>query len=426
MDDDYIIHRGFFRKVFFAAMENKSNMVIRYKSYQEQQERIRLLAEDYMYRNCGQRRSNKMVEAYIGLANLIEYQTSEKVREKKKNTLVNLPSKFLKEQYGRHYADMIDDLKNNGVIKVNEKYSSGAFTKSYSINDELLARDKQHENKMYTTAKAMDRDIRVYEDLVQICPDSILFDGIEYKLDKDRMMKDVEAGNIGVNQAVRGMRCFIDQKNNHGHHTNGGRDYTWFVSMGKDFRHLILGENGGEMVEALDLPAGNVMCVSLSAFKNGLIKKEELKKVIGFIKKDIYTVIMDYAAQTNPNYTDYTRKEFKHATQIFLNSTSGRFMGASGQVSKFFHKHLPNLYRHIRTYPRNEEGKKTMYWDFIEVEKILIKEIQDLMLSRGIHTIRVHDAVYADSTLLPKDFDGDKLVFSIVEDETWLNSFLTM
>ncbi len=67
-----------------------------------------------------------------------------------------------------------------------------------------------------------------------------------------------------------------------------------------------------------------------------------------------------------------------------------------------------------------------MYWDFIEVEKILIKEIQDLMLSRGIHTIRVHDAVYADSTLLPKDFDGDKLVFSIVEDETWLNSFLTM
>jgi hypothetical protein len=101
-------------------------------------------------------------------------------------------------------------------------------------------------------------------------------------------------------------------------------------------------------------------------------------------------------------------------------------MGASGQVSKFFHKHLPNLYRHIRTYPRNEEGKKTMYWDFIEVEKILIKEIQDLMLSRGIHTIRVHDAVYADSTLLPKDFDGDKLVFSIVEDETWLNSFLTM
>ena len=295
------------------------------------------------------------------------------------------------------------------------------------MNDELLERDKQHGNKMYTTAKAMDKDIRVYNDLVKICPDSILFDGIEYKLDKEKMMKEVEAGNIGVNQAIRGMRCFIDQKNNHQHHTNGGRDYTWFVSMGKDFRHLILGENGGEMVEALDLPAGNVLCVSLSAFKNGLITRAELEKVIGFIIKDIYTVIMDYAAQTNPNYQDYTRKEFKHATQIFLNSTSGRFMGASGQVSKFFHKYLPNLYKHIKTYPRNDEGKKTMYWDFILVEQILIKEIQDLMLSRwGIHTIRVHDAVYADSSMLPKDFDGDGLVFSIVEDENWLNSFLTM
>ena len=117
---------------------NKSNMVIRYKSYQEQQERIRLLAEDYMYGHCGKRRSKKMVEAYIGLANLIEYQTSEKVRERKKNTLVNLSSQFLKEQYGRHYADMIDDMKRNGIIKVNEKYSRGAFSKSYSINDELL------------------------------------------------------------------------------------------------------------------------------------------------------------------------------------------------------------------------------------------------------------------------------------------------
>ncbi len=405
---------------------NKSNMVIRFKSHQEQQERIKLLAEDYMYGHCGKRRSKKMVDAYIGLANLIEFRTSEKVREKKKNTLVNLSSQFLKEQYGRHYADMIDDMKRNGIIKVNEKYSRGAFTKSYSMNDELLERDKQKGNRMYTTATAMDRDIRVYNDLVQICPDSILFDGIEYKLDKERMMKDVEKGNLGVNQAIRGMRCFIDEKNNHGHHINGGRDYTWFVSMGKDFRHLILGENGGEMVEALDLPAGNVMCVALRAFKDGIITQDELKKAIGFIKKDIYTVIMDSAAQTNPNYMDYTRKEFKHATQIFLNSTSGRFMGASGQVSKFFHKHLPNLYRHIRNYPRNEEGKKTMYWDFILVEQILIKEIQDLMLSQGIHTIRVHDAVYADSSMLPKNFDGDGLVFSMVEDETWLNHFLTM
>ena len=405
-------------------MENKSNMVIRFKSYQEQQERIRLLAEDYMYRNCGQRRSNKMVEAYIGLANLIGYQTSEKVREKKKNTLVNISSQYLKEQFGRHYADMIDDMERNGIIKVNEKYSRGAFTKSYSVNDELLERDKQKGKKMYTTAKAMDREIRVYTDLVKICPDSILFDGIEYKLDKEKMMKEVEKGNLGVNQAVRGMRCFIDQKNNHGHHINGGRDYTWFVSMGKDFRHFIIGENGGEMEEALDLPAGNVMCVALRAFKDGIIAQDELRKAIGFIKKDIYKVIMDYAAQTNPNYMDYTRKEFKHATQIFLNSTSGRFIGASGQVSKFFHKHLPNLYKHIRNYPRNEEGKKTMYWDFIEVEKILIKTIQDLMMSQGIHTIRVHDAVYADSTLWPKDFDGDELVFSIIEDENWLNSFV--
>ncbi len=426
MDDDYIIHRGFLQKgFFFAAMSmNKSNMVIRFKSHREQQERIRLLAEDYMYGHCGKRRSKKMVDAYIGLANLIEFQSTK--NDRKKNTLVNLSSQYLKEQYGRHYADMIDDLKRNGIIKVNEKYSRGAFSKSYSINDELLTHDKLHGNKMYTTAKAMDREIRVYNDMVKICPDSIIFDGIEYKLDKERMMKEVEKGNLGVNQAIRGMRCFIDQKKNHQHHINGGRDYTWFVSMGKDFRHLILGENGGEMVEALDLPAGNVLCVSLSAFKNGLIKKEELKKVIGFIKKDIYTFIMDYAAQTNPNYIDYTRKEFKHATQIFLNSTSGRFMGASGQVSKFFHKFLPNLYKHIRNYPRNQEGKKTMYWDFIEVEKILIKEIQDIMMSQGIHTIRVHDAIYADSTMLPKDFDGDGLVFSIVEDETWLNQFLAM
>ena len=407
--------------------KKKSDVVIRFKSNVEQQERIRLLAEDYMYRNCGHRRSNKMVSAYIGLANLIEYQTAGKVRDKEKNTLVNLPSKFLKEQYGRHYADMIDDLKNNGVIKVNEKYSSGAFTKSYSINDEMLAQDDRYENKMYTTAKAMDRDIRVYDDLVRICPDSITFDGIEYRLNKEKMKEEVEAGNIGINQAIKGMRCFIDQKKNHQHHINGGRDYTWFVSMGKDFRHLIIGENGGEMTEALDLPAGNVMCVALRAFKDGIITQDELRKAIGFIKKDIYKVIMDYAAQTNPNYSDYTRKEFKHATQIFLNSTSGRFLGASGQVSKFLHKHLPNLYKHIRNYPRNDEGKKTMYWDFIEVEKILIEHIQDLMLSRwGIHTIRVHDAVYADSTLLPKDFDGDMLVFSIVEDQNWLNGFLAM
>ena len=257
--------------------KKKSDVVIRFKSNVEQQERIRLLAEDYMYRNCGQRRSNKMVSAYIGLANLIEYQTAGKVRDKKKNTLVNLPSRFLKEQYGRHYADMIDDLKNNGVIKVNEKYSSGAFTKSYSINDEMLAQDDKYENKMYITAKAMDRDIRVYDDLVQICPDSILFDGIEYRLNKEKMKEEVEAGNLGINQAIKGMRCFIDQTKNHQHHPNGGRDYTWFVSMEKVFRHFIIGENGGEMTEALDLPAGNVMCVALRAFKDSIITKEELR-----------------------------------------------------------------------------------------------------------------------------------------------------
>ena len=68
-----------------------------------------------------------------------------------------------------------------------------------------------------------------------------------------------------------------------------------------------------------------------------------------------------------------------------------------------------------------------MFCDWIEVERILIEHIQSVMLSRWrVHTIRVHDAVYADSTMLPPGFDGDQLVFSIVEDQNWLNHFLTL
>ena len=108
--------------------------------------RIKLLAEDFMYRRCGERKSKKLIESYIGLANYIEYHST--VQEKKgiKISLVNIPTKFLRDTFGRHYAGIIDDLKTNGIIKVNDKYSSGSFSKSYSINGEMLYEESKRED----------------------------------------------------------------------------------------------------------------------------------------------------------------------------------------------------------------------------------------------------------------------------------------
>lgn len=409
-------------------VKNKNKMVIRFKSYRGHQMRLKLLAEDYMYRRCGQRKSRKMIDSYIGLANYIEYHST--VQEKKgiKISLVNIPTKFLRDTFGRHYSEIIDDMKTNGIIRVNDKYSSGSFSKSYSINGEMLYEESKGEDKIYVTTRVIGKDLDAYLRLIKVCVKKVVYDGVVYGLDLIKMKEEVEDGRLGVNQAVRGMRCFMDRSNNHGHKYNGGRDYNWFAVMESDFRRFIVGENGGKMMEALDLPAGNVMCISLLAWKNGVIKMEELKKVVEYLKKDIYTVVMDYAVQDNPTlYAVSSRSEFKWATQVFLNSTAERFVGASGKVSKFFRLNLPGLYRYIRDYPRNSKGKKTMFCDFIEVEKILIEHIQTIMMSRwGVHTIRVHDAVYADSTMLPPGFDGDKFVFSIVEDQKWLDHFLTL
>ncbi|MBR4757706.1 MAG: hypothetical protein IK084_02750 [Bacteroidaceae bacterium] len=396
-------------------MENKNKttkMVNRYKVECRRQKRIEELAMEFVDVKCKHRKSNKLVDAYKGIAYMIEDRWRD--TEGKDVELVNISSKHLRKTYGRHYAEIIHDLWQNGMITVNETYCQGAFSKSYGIVNPDAKTDESGRDG-YTSVKASREEIRKYEDMIERCPDAIEFDGIRYKLDKERMMHDVESGNLGVNQAVKGMRCYIDRKRNHEHHYTGARDFNWFTIMPKDFRHYILGENNGKMVEALDLTAGNILCVILSAYDKGIISKRERDKAVEYIKNDIYIEIRSFAAKTNPRYGKVSRKDIKHYTQIFLNSTSKRFYKETAQVSKFFRRYLPKLYRHIRNYPTNSEGKKTMYWDFIEVEKKLIERIQSILLSNyGIHSIRVHDAVYVDSSLLPDRFNSKDLVFSIL------------
>lgn len=388
----------------------ETKMVNIYKGNREWHRRLDAYAEQFRDRKCKRRKSQKIVDAYKGIGCLIEELWLE--TEGKEIRLVNIPRKYLLKTFGRHYSEIIEDLRENKMIAVNDTYCVGKFPKSYAMLDGNVA----DEDVCCERIEAMPNEIQVFKDLISRCPKSVLYDDVDYRLDVGRLLRDVKNGEVGVNQAVRGIRQVVGWAKNPSHNYNGGRDFNKFAMMQKVFRKYILGENGGCMVEALDLPAGNILCVCLDAYKKDVISRRELDKAIGFLKQDIYTAIKLFAEKANPAYRKVTRPEFKHYTQIFLNSTAGRFHMATAEVAKFFRTKLPKLYKHIRGYPQ-KAGKKTMYWDFIEIEKKLIERIQAVLLSRyGIHSIRVHDAVYVDSSLLAKDFDGKDLIFSIVED----------
>lgn len=392
---------------------NKTKMVNIYTRNRKWHRRVEACAEQFRDRKCRQRKSKKIIEAYRGIACLIEELWLD--TEDEEIRLVNISRGYLVKTFGRHYSEIIEDLRKNRLIAVNGTYCVGKFTKSYGV----LNPDVEDDDEDYESVEAMPNEIRKYEDLISRCPTRVVYDGVEYRLDIERLMQDVKFGGLGVNQAVRGIKHVMGWAENPGHNYKGGRDYNKFTTMQKVFRKYILGENGGYMDEALDLPAGNILCVSLDAYEKNLISRRELDKAIGFLKQDIYTVIKQFAEKANPDYRNVTRKEFKRYTQIFLNSTKKRFYMATAEVAKFFKKKMPKLYKHIRDYPKNENDnkKKRMYWDFIEIEKMLIEKIQSVLLSQyGIHSIRVHDAVYVDSSLLSKDFDGDKLIYSIVDD----------
>ena len=57
--------------------------------------------------------------------------------EKGLGELVNIHSKILKESIGNKYNSIVDALADIEIIYMNEKYSSGKFTKSYALKKNL-------------------------------------------------------------------------------------------------------------------------------------------------------------------------------------------------------------------------------------------------------------------------------------------------
>ena len=106
--------------------------------------------------------------------------------EKGLGELVNIHSKTLKESIGNKYNSIINALVDIEIVYINEKYSSGKFTKSYALKKNLDEGD-------YKMVK--DRLIkRVRELYKDVIPKDLNIDKL-FKTDKVSVVRWVDYGS---------------------------------------------------------------------------------------------------------------------------------------------------------------------------------------------------------------------------------------
>lgn len=389
---------------------HKISYIPQFSSSEIWQKKLQKLAFDFAERS-GAKRIEPVVRQYIEIANTIEYLSAPNIREGS-TPFANISSATLRGISAHHYRKILEDLCRNGYV-ANNSYCAdshneyGAFPKSYCIDQtQLKMNDTQPQVKV--EVKAEKNDWTAFQDLLKKSARTFTVGGQKLILATQQLQCGIASGDILIRHALLGIKCWRDKAHGHADNYNGDRNYNWFATTPKDFRHYIIDESGRHMTELLDLPSGNLLCLAILALRNDNVTRKEFDVFVTDIRKDLYTQII----RDMHLYED--RKAVKLATQIYINSTKHHFLSTAGEVSKWFRAIHPKIHVLIRKWRTNDKGKKTLFDDFTAVERELIESIQQRLKECGIFSLRVHDAIYTFEGAVAES-EAESLIWQEVE-----------
>ncbi len=148
---------------------------------------------------------------------------------------INIHSKELEKKLGREYRHIMEGLQTRGIIEINDRYSTGRFTKSYRLADAYRThrfREFNRENNQQLPSQVrLDDSDRVGWGLVKMMQKVSLPPDCKFK-----------GWNGVIEEQVRNHRFYATR-------CQYGRFHTSFTGLNKKARRQLITEQGHKLIE---------------------------------------------------------------------------------------------------------------------------------------------------------------------------------
>jgi hypothetical protein len=289
-----------------------------------------------------------------------------------KDKFIQMPANDIKKILGGNYKNYLIYMIDNDIIRINNSYRTGDFTKRYKINQDRISEINLLLNTL-TETEIITPGLNKYYEYVINCTKKITInyaDAINY-VNKSKILNNTLESKELLMYSINSIR----NNNFFAKVDSRGRLYTNIVNLKREVRreHLRL---DGEKLKEVDIT--NSQCYFLHLWMKEMNIIDELFAE-DVINGNIYVKIM--------NYFNLNKKEAKTKVYVFI-------FGKNYRIDNFFKTTYPNVCKFLK-------DRKKELSSYKEVSHILQKKeaefmfnvITKILMEKNIEFTTIHDAV---------------------------------
>lgn len=379
---------------------------------------------------------NSIKKQYLNIATFL-YLKVFKFSPNKNNFEFNHISRGLFKKLSMHnYRDIIDDLIENEIIVVNEKYLHGdsGFTKSYLLHSSFVSGIHDSIYRLNYKSTLIDISQSVLNIFSFLGNPSPIISGSfnqkdkiigadETKLDKEynRIITTEEMKNTEYSKLTYDENSLIEfcQGDELAYHyfkgmlkkldntpdTAWNRLYHVFHQLSKEFREKVLRLDGEPIKEVFDIPASDLHMIAKTIENIDSIPIKEIKRFQQLVKDDFRKI---FGTRKDGKCTGNTKLAFKKYLNKQKNQYSNIRTGSTQhKIDEYFKENIPNVREFIINFKEITTDKKTSkaLWAEcmnLEYETMSIRLRNILDREKHIKSLTCHDSIYVKVSDLKK------------------------
>lgn len=398
---------------------------------------------------------NAIKKQYLNIATALYLKVFKFSPNKNNFEFNHIKVSALKELGKRNYRDIIDDLIENEIIVVNEKYffdlsfdkalknpnrnknekiENKSFTKSYLLHSSFVSgiHDSIYRlNYKSTLIDISDSILDIFSFLGnpsviisgEVYKSDKLIGGDETKLDKEynrtittEEMKNTEYSKLTYDEDSLIEFCQGDElayhyfkgmlkKLDNTPDTAWNRLYHVFHQLSKEFREKVLRLDGEPIKEVFDIPASDLHMIAKTIENIDSIPIKEIKRFQQLVKDDFRKI---FGTRKDGKCTENTKLAFKKYLNKQKNQYSNIRTGSTQhKIDEYFKENIPNVREFIINFKEITTDKKTSkaLWAEcmnLEYETMSIRLRNILDREKHIKSLTCHDSIYVKVSDLKK------------------------
>ena len=394
-----------------------------------------LFAEDHSSHLQGRfkvKSFNSTKKNYTNIA-LFFYLNSFKFSPNNKDFNFNrFSSKDIQKMARHNYKEIIEDLSENNIIRVNDSYlnNEDGFSKSYLIDSSILYSIKETVYKFNYKSELIELPYILLS--IGRVPSIIscsfnqqdkIIGADETKLDRDYKRtiteedkKNTEYSKLTYDEEALKEYCCGDEmmeeflknkliKLNNDPEVYWNRFSHLFHQLSKDFREKVLRLDGEPIKEVFDIPASDLHMIAKTIENIDSIPIKEIKRFQHLVKDDFRKI---FGTRKDGKCTENTKLAFKKYLNKQKNQYSNIRTGSTQhKIDEYFKENIPNVREFIINFKEITTDKKTSkaLWAEcmnLEYETMSIRLRNILDREKHIKSLTCHDSIYVKVSDLKK------------------------